>query len=630
MKYTLFLIVTIYFSIILTTKLPNTDYIICGIDMKYGQPLETALRYPIFEPLTYNLNNTVMIGGVEYEIPDQLMVMDYPSEAKTSTNEVYTSQYIIEKSLGESYSVGFNPWFIPGMFSASDQVSYFQEMTETQASYTASSYLKVTTAKAGLKKNIKLLPEYVKELHNLPASFNNETCKQFASFFNRFGTVWSIDAIFGGSVVMSTSFSMEVLQEETIVQVQEDLNEQFLLMTSSETLTAEEEEELTELNAVYKSSMELVGGNPSAYNASQYQLWAATVPTDPVLVSISMRNHSAFLPRNETDRINALDEATQNYYYSSYIGWTAINTAPLYSIGTFGIINDAVYFPQGNPYEHVHGYKYNMTNNLWYPIQTYPLPNIYNSPCTSALGYIYCFGGINDNGDLYYTRNVYRYDPDIDEWEGTTNIPYNIISGFAATVDNKIYVINPYIMDDDNDENYILEDSFVFDPELETYEKLPKYPFGCVVDPRSIVVDDTIYNFMSLNCEMYDTGDSWWTFTVSTDVSSFNTTSQTWTKLASIPQPLLWAGIIELDGDIYLLGGQLYTGPERYPSYPYSSIVYKYNIASDSWSVYDQDAINITGDGVAFTIGRFIYYFGYFEEKPGIGQVKLTALAQYC
>lgn len=118
------------------TPVPNIEYMLAGLDMRYGDPLNVTLRNPIFESLSYNDGHTVTINGITHKMPDQLYVLAYPSEQKTSTTMVYYSASLVEESLFESFTIGFDCKRINGSFSLSEQVSYFNYMYNSQASYT--------------------------------------------------------------------------------------------------------------------------------------------------------------------------------------------------------------------------------------------------------------------------------------------------------------------------------------------------------------------------------------------------------------------------------------------------------------------------------------------------------------
>ena len=212
-------------------NLPNANYMICGIDLKYG--VQDAIKNPIFDQFTYQDGRTIIIQDIVYNIPDQLMVLDYPSEQQTSVNEVYTTQQYVEEATAESYSVGFNSWYSPGMFSYSKQSLYFNEEYTMEGNYTAASSLRITTYKAGFDSEARLNDLFEYELNMLPNVYNNETRDQFYNFFDKYGTVWAKEAIFGGTEEMTTSFSISVLEEETVSVVEKQLNLQFTLLSYS-------------------------------------------------------------------------------------------------------------------------------------------------------------------------------------------------------------------------------------------------------------------------------------------------------------------------------------------------------------------------------------------------------------
>ncbi|ARF11131.1 MAC/perforin domain protein [Hokovirus HKV1] len=394
--------------------IPNIEYITLGYNMQTGQLDDIGtIKNQVFNVLTYNEHQTTNLNGSTYLQPDQLNVFDFPTEERTSTNEVYTSTMILQESLAMSYSANYNPWFSFGMFSSSSDANYFHELFEMNSEYVATSYLRVTSYRAKLNDKIKLDSFFEHQLNNLFSDYNQTTCQTSKRFFDTFGTHYIYDCIFGGVVKMTTSFSIELLQDTTIASIEKDLNTQFFLLTTSETLTEEQGEELTNLNMYYKSTFKLIGGDPSEFNITQYQQWTKIVFSDPLIINMEIYNFTTLLKNKQ--QINALNKAMSEYFYSTYSDFQEINVVPYSLTGDFidlvyVLANNAVYFPISTTYNQ--GYYYNLEANLWNQMTPIFYSNTgiianYKPICSSVQGNIYSPEGNNVVKRVFFIQYIY-------------------------------------------------------------------------------------------------------------------------------------------------------------------------------------------------------------------------------
>ena len=290
-------------------------------------------------------------------------------------------------------SYSYNPWFNIGMYSSSQQANYFNQVYQKESSYMAISYLRVTNFKVSFNTYANFSSGFTQTLNSLPDVFNTGTCGEFKKFFSIYGTNYIVNAIFGGIVKMTTSFAISVFQTTSIEQIQNDISTQFFLSTQA-SLTETQEQQLTQLNAIYTSTFKLIGGDPSKYNASSYQAWTSTVVNNPVIINMEMYNYTTLLKPNQTEKIIALNQATKHYFYEPYDTWQNISIAPI--ITTNGIIVPIIigmniYFPVAS---YSAGYYYNIKTNIWHDIL--PIPQSgeesYTTACCAVGLNIYCFG----------------------------------------------------------------------------------------------------------------------------------------------------------------------------------------------------------------------------------------------
>ena len=313
---TLFLFLILIPIVLCNNSLPNYQYTRLGLDMKIGQPLNSAgaFRSPIFASYTFSQGKTINIYSNTYNVPDQLSAIQYGSEQSTSTVQVFYSESNVTNALFESFTTGFDCKKVNGLFALSEQVSTFNYNYNIEASYSAVSYLIVTSYFSELSTEIKLDPVFHKALMLLPDEFNDSTMDIFKDFIRTYGTSFSTRQVYGGSVNMITSFSTDIAYELNTEEIIVGINTQFMFASANSTLDKYQQEEYNYLNTLYKSSFVLVGGNPATYNQTEISKWIGTIPENPVYVRLQFSNLSWLLPRNETGKINALDEAIEYYF----------------------------------------------------------------------------------------------------------------------------------------------------------------------------------------------------------------------------------------------------------------------------------------------------------------------------
>jgi hypothetical protein len=245
-------------------NLPNVKFLGYSFDAREGLPIISALRTPLIS-FTYQQGRTASIMGQVYSIPDQITV---PTPVSSNQNAVsvqlFTSLQYVEADLYSlqtySYQNTSSP-FINGMYGQSGQ--WVQFNSTSGKNYTASTNLPVYSWATGLIGCQMLTSNFLDDLAALPTEFNSSTCPAFKKFLSIYGTHFINQTSFGGVVAMSSSYSSSHYNSVSPANVSSDLEQQFLLLTQSTPLNADQSQELSNLNHLYTSTVQLVGGQPS-------------------------------------------------------------------------------------------------------------------------------------------------------------------------------------------------------------------------------------------------------------------------------------------------------------------------------------------------------------------------------
>lgn len=547
---------------------PNADYMLRGIDLKYGSPIIPSMREQIYEPFTWFNNNKIIIQNVTYIIPDQLDVINYPSGEEDLLTEVYLSEYDVQTSLAQSHSSGFGLKLLPGMYSESEESYYYREQYESYNRYTAQTSFVITVSKATVNQELQPKEKYLNWLNDLPEEFTSETCSNYDLFFDEYGTGFFNGTIFGGTYGARTDFSVDIINEKSIEEIKQDIKTQFLLMSSSETLDYYKYQELNELDAIYQSQLYLTGGYPYLFNVTNKSPWIESINSNPVPTSINFLDHSVNLYGDSQDRIFALKDATKAYYYSTQLPMTRINTLDkslLTSYQPYAVVGDIIYFPSSY---HMANKAYNVKDNKWFSFSTNYnngwVPNIFGIAMTSFNDTIYMFGG-----KYYSTFNAgycWIYHTTSDSWGRCASLPRGMTSALANRVGNYIYVLGGY------GPGYTSIQAYRYDPSTNSMVDMSQ-SIGIYLSyfSSSVVIDSNIYMLGG-----WDGGSN------HKYNYRYDTTSNTWTRLADLPENINAFGSFRDGNYIYVVGG-LYIGQHGVVS----TSIYKYDINANTWHIYN-------------------------------------------
>lgn len=422
-------------------RLPNMQYIGYSMDAAKGQPAQESLKLPI---ITLHWDNIINMNGTNYEIPIEVSVIADPSISKTSGTDVFISDYEAQHLLSITMSFDFgSKWFIPGMFSESTQLTFFNYQHEHHNNYTAFTNLRVGTYKAEfLPLKFTLSENFIQDLHWLPDVYNKTTCNKFHKFISLYGTDVVMAGTWGGVVQMTTSFDITLTNTYTLKEIQEQISYQFFLLTISSSYTNKQQEDLRTLNMMYSSQISLVGGNPGSYQANNWQLWANTVPNDPVLLQYTIVPLSKFMINK--NQSNAFDIARRAYFsVGMTAGWTNKASVPS-SFNIFIPMMPAVVGSNIYLFIQSHVYIFDTIKNIWLAL-SWTLPyNFYQAYGSITIeDNIYLIGGTGNNYESI--NNVFIYNVVSHTLSETTPLNYARAYPIIVHKNNKIYAIGGFI-----------------------------------------------------------------------------------------------------------------------------------------------------------------------------------------
>ncbi len=201
-------------------------------------------------------------------------------------------------------------------------------------------------------------------------------------------------------------------------------------------------------------------------------------------------------------------------------------------------------------------FKYDIGNNTWTTMSAaYPDAQVNNMACglltVGTTAQIYCVGG-SQAGQTTATPRVFSYDPrtdsiatmpSADNWPG--NASGTILPGGFAVAGNKLYIIGGF-----NINTGMTHQTWQFDPNAAVgsrWTQKADYPMD-----RGYIPATAIGNVI------YTGGGSLWDGTTLHDTADsfkYDTTTDTWTTIASIPRATGETRAVNFYGQMWVLGG---------------------------------------------------------------------------
>ncbi|HRZ57800.1 MAG TPA: kelch repeat-containing protein [Candidatus Paceibacterota bacterium] len=191
-------------------------------------------------------------------------------------------------------------------------------------------------------------------------------------------------------------------------------------------------------------------------------------------------------------------------------------------------------------------------------------------------------------------RSVYAYDPATDQWTGKAQIPASPSTG--AAVDGLMYLFSGLSTSSLCAHNL----SFVYDPAQNKFTSAPEMPVGCVV-AASATMGGKIYVVGGASgapnqCPTFSYYNDLWVFDPQDHPGS-------WTRKADMPMAIGNAAACEVDGILYVAGGETNSW-----NYPIKSL-FAYDLKTDTWT-RKTDMPTARNGPVAAAVDGIIYVMG--------------------
>ena len=234
-------------------------------------------------------------------------------------------------------------------------------------------------------------------------------------------------------------------------------------------------------------------------------------------------------------------------------------------------------------------YKYDETNDSWSIIATLPGVPRQGAGLFSINSKIYVAGGLPMSDPLLgYPRNtMFEYDLNSHLWTQKSNIG-SIPEFFLTTYSLYCHAYNGkgYIFV--SGANQIVE----YNPVTDTYIQKADCPSGIIPGGKkfSFIYDDKIYVGLSTYNSGYD------------ELWEYNTTTNTWTQRANSLHASNDCLSFVINDDFYI-GLGVFSGDSN-------SLIYKYSITNNTWTLLSDSAPLIKTGGFAFAINNKAYACG--------------------
>ncbi len=200
--------------------------------------------------------------------------------------------------------------------------------------------------------------------------------------------------------------------------------------------------------------------------------------------------------------------------------------------------------------------KYSPDDNTWTTLKPTPIEMHHFTP-VSLNGKIYVMGGMTGNYPKELPlSHIYTYDPEADIWEKVFEIPENRRRGGGGVVvhKKKIYFVNGITYGHTSGTCAMFD---VYDPSKNTWTVLLDAPTSRDHN-GAVVIGNQLIAIGGRNTS-YHEPDNFASFfaTPKSSIDYFDFKTKKWaTYTASLPVPGAGAGVVQLDGKVYFIGGE--------------------------------------------------------------------------
>lgn len=271
---------------------------------------------------------------------------------------------------------------------------------------------------------------------------------------------------------------------------------------------------------------------------------------------------------------------------------------------------------------------------------------------------IYIFGGVTTSAT--HTKRAFCFDTETEEITSLPSLVYEMSRGNAVAVDSKIYIFNGSTNNQLHD-----QEIYVFDTITQQYTKLDaklpqqSHEASChKVGKYIYIIGGYRYSLSSLNntvCRLDTETDVITTLEavvpvaagqmesavvdtkiylfsgqtrynqVTTACYCFDTTTETFTTIASSPIAIAAGACYEVDGTIYILGGQSATSSGN----KYYNTIYVYDPNSNTFSLFDAVLTKARSLTLFGSVGASLYMFGGMSGGTSSGAIDIERFKPY-
>jgi N-acetylneuraminic acid mutarotase len=258
-------------------------------------------------------------------------------------------------------------------------------------------------------------------------------------------------------------------------------------------------------------------------------------------------------------------------------------------------------------------YIFDPVNNSW--SEGAPMPTARDGlQAVASNGKIYAIGGYNGNG----LSTVEVFDPVANTWSTKTSmpIPQSDMGNGIAESNGKIYIVGGCTF---GGSCTMIDNVFVYDVAMDTWSSLPDLPIARGAGGTAII-NGILYAVGGYNyAPFYDAVYAYNIEPIPTPTPTLTPTHTRtpapeglWYPLASLPMELGYFGMDQVNGKIYLFGGNNFDG---YPT-PKTSVL-EYNPDTNSWR-YRSPMPQSLQAAAASLNGKIYIFGGYHPESNTI------------
>ena len=160
------------------------------------------------------------------------------------------------------------------------------------------------------------------------------------------------------------------------------------------------------------------------------------------------------------------------------------------------------------------------------------------------------------NSDALIKKFIFK----MSEWSSVSTLPYQFYCGSAILLNNEIHILG-------SNNNSYKTSHYKYNPITATWSNVSILPYEFSYG-SAIVLDNEIHILGSYSSSY------------KTSHYKYNTSTNTWSSVSTLPYKFAFGSIVVLNNEIHIMGSGNYSNG----SYPYSKYHYKYNTSTNTWT----------------------------------------------